>query len=40
MLNMEDIEIIFLELDGQMLYICNGQGDTNNTTLKEDDISG
>lgn len=29
---MTDIEIIFLEFDGEMLYICNGQGNTTDVT--------
>lgn len=39
---MTDIEIIFLEVDGEMLYICNGQGDTTDVTqnIKEGDIIG
>lgn len=39
---MENIEIIFLELNGEMLYICNGQGDTTDVTqnIKEGDNIG
>lgn len=38
---MTDIEIIFLEFDGEMLYISNGQGNTTyENTNKEVDTLG